>query len=123
MSFRTSIFKAKFGKHLCAISIAGALSACAIADVKQQTPEKERPQKYLPFVLGFTAEGLPVVMDKSGNPIEPERASLPVKATEIEALQTISYIKYKGSCKILMYMGGKYYQFVLPDEYCKQQVQ
>lgn len=96
-----------------------ALSACAVAgDYKQDTPRVEK--ELLPFSIGFRLDGTAVVLDENNKVVQPKEVSLPTKAEAIEALGNISYVKYKGSCKVMMVIGGVYYLFDLPKAYCDQ---
>jgi len=106
-----------------ALSVSALLSACAIAgDVTKHDPKKPTVQQeeYLPFYIAIKADGTPVIKGRDGEMYTGEEISLPLKSTLIESFQTISYIKYHGSCKIVIDMNGKKLEFVLPDSYCAQ---
>lgn len=95
------------------------LSACALADVKKE--ERPKDEQYLPFMIMFKADGTPVITGRDGEVVQGEEVSFPVKATSVDSLETISFIKYTGSCKVIMYIAGKYLQYTLPDWYCEQE--
>lgn len=106
-----------------ALGLSATLSACAIAgdatryDPKEDTQDKKT--EYLPFVIAIKVDGTPVIKGRDGKEYTGEEVSLPLKSTLIESFQTISYIKYHGSCKIVIDMNGKKLEFVLPDSYCE----
>ena len=106
-------------KIASALGFSCILSACATAGVKKEDSTNVSQAEYLPFVVLFKADGTPVIKGRDGVDIQGEEVTFPVKATAIESLETISYIKYKGSCKVVMYIAGKYIQYTLPDIYCQ----
>lgn len=107
---------------IMALGFSVSLSACAIAsDTTRYDPKKPQGERteYLPFVIAIKTDGTPVIKGRDGMEYTGEEVSLPLKSTLIESFQTISYIKYHGSCKIVIDMNGKKLEFVLPDSYCK----
>lgn len=105
-----------------ALSLSGLLSACAIAGdgnkYDQENPTEQKDE-YLPFYIAIKTDGTPVIKGRDGEVFPGEEVSLPIKSTLIESFQTISYIKYHGSCKIVVDMDGKKIAFILPDSYCQ----
>lgn len=81
-------------------------------------PGKGRDE-YLPFSIKFDLDGNPVIVDEKGNRVEAEQTKLPVEATSIAGVQSISVVTYTGSCKQVISIGGKLYTITLPDSYCK----
>lgn len=81
-------------------------------------PEKGRAE-FLPYSIRFDIKGNPVIVDDKGNRIEAEQTTLPIKATSIAGVESISIVTYTGSCKQVISVGGKLYTITLPDSYCK----
>lgn len=85
---------------------------------EQQTETQGKKTRYLPFSIRFDLKGNPVIVDEKGNAVPAEPVELPVKATSIAGVQSISVITYTGSCKQVFSIGGKLYAITLPDSYC-----
>lgn len=96
------------------------LSGCAIAGGGYKDEPRVEEEEYLPFFIAIKADGTPVIKGYDGEIYEGREASFPIKSTRIESFQTISYVKYRGSCKIVMDLNGKKFEYVLPDSYCEQ---
>ena len=108
------------------IAIAPLAGGCSEAseETKGKSPEEQtRPSpdkpRYLPYSIRFDLNGNPVVVDERGKVAELEEVKLPVKATELVDVQTISVVTYAGSCVQLYNIGGKLYAISLPDYACK----
>lgn len=107
---------------LLALFVSVSLSACAMAG---GTKEREQPpvvkkEEYLPFYIAIKADGTPVIKSYDGKEYPGSEVALPIRSRLIERFETISYIKYHGSCKIVMDLNGKKFEYILPDEYCSQ---
>ena len=113
MSIATSYRVLKYTLFIMAIV---SLSACS--HMKDNIKGVPTPDNTVPFSIGFDLEGKPVIFDQKGKRIRPQAVDFPVKATEVQSMETITAIAIKGSCFWLVYAAGKYYQIPLPDSYC-----
>ncbi|AUM11817.1 hypothetical protein [Ketobacter alkanivorans] len=93
------------------LGMAISLSACA----DEKRPQDTVPSTELrPYSIGFEKDGTPVVLDAKGNIIEPSDVKFPIKATEIESVESITLVQYRGSHVQLMKIGGRLYAIPLP---------
>lgn len=99
------------GAKLMAVLMVLSVSACA---------EEEKPTRpignadLVPFFIGFTGDGKPVVIDENGDVIEPTRVDFPIKATAIESMGSITMVQYRGSHFKLIKVGNSVYSIPLP---------
>ena len=112
----------KLAKSMAALSVTAALSACAMAggstDYKPDRPAPTESE-YLPFYIAIKTDGTPVVVGRDGKEYEGKPVSFPLNASRIDVFKTFAYVKYKGSCEIVMDLDGQKISFSLPDSYCK----
>ncbi len=104
----------KYRPHSALLACAMAFSLAACADESKEPETRPIDRKLLPFSIGFDLDGQPVVLDEKGNRIEPTQVTFPIKATEIESVDSISMVQYKGSHVKLIKIGNKYYAIPLP---------
>jgi len=90
-------------------------SACAHIGDNVKGPSI--PPNVVPFSVGFGPDG-PIVFDQKGEKIQLTEVEFPVKAKEIQSMNTISAIQVKGSCFYILKFGGLTYKVPLPDSSC-----
>lgn len=101
------------------------LISCATAGVDKKVPdyptkepEHSKHEEYLPIVMRFKRDGTPQIFRADGTIIKGEKVRPPIKTTQIESFETISYIKYAGSCKLSFLVDGEMVEFGIPHQYC-----
>lgn len=125
MRFQKPVLKSGL-PWLAVLGLTALVAACGDADNgkgdEATPPRQETPQQgtepYLPYSIRFNDDGTPVLVDEKGVMIQAEEKPFPLESTEIQNLQTMSAMKYKGSCKQVYYINGKYYVVNLPPQYC-----
>lgn len=88
-------------------------------DVHDTPTDGATSMSYLPYSIRFKLDGTPVIVDEKGEVVEVAEAKLPLKATSLVGVQTVTVVTYTGSCKQAFNIGGKVYEITLPDGYCK----
>lgn len=101
------------GAGLGVILSAALVSLTACAD-EEKEPPREPNKDLLPFSVGFTLEGEPVVLDANGERIPPTEVAFPIKATAIERVDSVTLVQYRGSHVQLIKVAGKYFAIPLP---------
>lgn len=109
----------KFHKLLgCGVLAVAAISTTACSPM-HNVKGGSVPAYAVPFSISFDREGNPVVFDEKGEAIKPAQVDLPIKASEIRSINSITAIAVKGSCFYVLNAGGRTYNIPLPPEYCK----
>jgi len=101
------------------------LISCATAGVENKEkdystklPQQSKDSEFLPIVVKFKHDGTPVFFRADGALIKGKKIRPPIKTTEIESFETISYIKYSGSCKLAFLVDGSMSEFSVPHQFC-----
>ncbi len=103
----------KIRTTLMTILMTMTLNACA-TDTTKPTDDPNMNSRYLPFSIVFDKRGNLVVLDLNGKPLEFTETSFPIKATEIQKVESFSYVQYRGSHVGLIVRGGQMIKIKLP---------
>lgn len=114
----------KSKKSLVTLISTVLLISCATAGVENQESKysgkepRHGDSELLPIMVRFKMDGTPVIVREDGALIKGKKIRPPIKTTEIESFETISYIKYSGSCKLSFLVNGSISEFSIPHQYC-----
>jgi len=87
-------------------------------DERHPTPGKDA---LLPFSIGFTLEGRPVILNAKGEVEQWEVKKLPVSTKAVYEIGTVTYAIVQGSCKVMVKVGeGIWAEKTYPSALCKK---
>ena len=92
--------------------LAASVSACS----SEKGYEKPKPMgdDLLPFAIGFTKSGAPLIIDANGNRVEPEKIEFPLETKALERIDNITVLQIRGSHYKLFKLGNSYFKIPLP---------
>ena len=90
------------------------LTACDCGGDKTNTTPIFSNKDYAPYLVAFTYDGKPVIIDSEGNPVEFSSDDTAVKATKIERISSIAVVKYRGSNMLAISADGSTTHLPLP---------
>lgn len=93
--------------------LVSSLGFIPLAACSKEKPSAQKDQ--FSYTLTIDTKGVPAVKDARGNLIQAKKVDLPLKATKIVRVRTVSVMDVEGSHYILIDIGGTLYQINLPD--------